>query len=55
MFHEVSVTLVTPEDTMIVVKYDFVSSENEICFSAGEIQITEMGIDEYLTTTIAEK
>lgn len=54
MFHEISVTLLTPEDTMIVVKYDFVSEptgENEITFSAGEINISEKSFEEFVTTT----
>lgn len=49
MFTEVSLTLLPETDKVVTIKYDFISSDDSLAFSMGEINIAEKKIEDYLT------
>lgn len=49
MFTTSSTTLLTDTGTILEIKYDFISSEEEIAFSMGDMIIKEMTTEKFVT------
>lgn len=48
MFTTASITLLAQTDMIVEIKYDFISSEDKIAFSMGEIQVEEKPVEDFI-------